>query len=63
MVIAVDHDRPAATALKAEALDEIAYNMTNATGRNYLHTCAQQLRESLGLNDERPDAKAVEAAS
>ena len=63
MVIAVDHDCSAATALKADALDEVAYNMVNATGRNYLHTCAQQLRESLGLNDERSDAKAVEAAS
>ena len=63
MVIALDSDTTAASALKADALDEIAYNMVNATGRNYLHTCAQQLRESLGLNDERPDAKPVEAAS
>lgn len=35
-------------ALKADALDVLAADMLTTTGRNYLHTCAQELRESAG---------------
>ena len=34
-------------ALKADALDEVAYNLLTTSGRNYLHTYAQELRESI----------------
>ena len=51
MLLAIDFDRDDVTALKADALDEIAYNLGNATGRNYLHTYARELRESLGAGD------------
>ena len=37
---------------KAEALDEIAYNLLTTSGRNYLHTYAQELRSSVE-GDER----------
>ena len=46
MVIAVGHRTDEATHLKADAVDELAYNLVTATGRNYLHTSAQQLREA-----------------
>jgi len=45
-VIALEHRLPEALNLKADAVDELAYNLVTATGRNYLHTCAQQLRAS-----------------
>ncbi|MCE2532166.1 MAG: alkyl/aryl-sulfatase [Acidimicrobiia bacterium] len=51
MLLAIDFRRDDVTALKADALDEIAFNLLNATGRNYLHTYAQELRESLGAAD------------
>jgi len=44
MVIALDHRTDEATSMKADALDELGYNLVTATGRNYLHTCAQELR-------------------
>ncbi|NNC80582.1 MAG: alkyl/aryl-sulfatase [Acidimicrobiales bacterium] len=47
MVIAVDHRTVEATHLKADAVDELGYNLVTATGRNYLHTCAQQMREAV----------------
>jgi len=47
MVIAMDHRRSEAMRLKADAIDELAYNLVTATGRNYLHTSAQQLREQV----------------
>lgn len=47
LVLALGHDVDAITRLKADALDELAYNLVTATGRNYLHTCAQELRESI----------------
>lgn len=50
MVIGCGHEVDAATLLKADAVDELAYNMVTATGRNYLHTSAQQLRESAGAD-------------
>ncbi len=54
MVLALAH-RPAETLkLKADAVDELAYNLVTATGRNYLHTCAQELREQA---DESPDSR------
>ena len=46
MVIALDHRPTDATLLKADAVDELAYNLVTATGRNYLHTSAQELREA-----------------
>jgi len=48
MVIALDHRADEAARLKADALDSLAYNLVTATGRNYLHTCAQELREQAG---------------
>lgn len=47
MVIAMDHRTADATHLKADACDELAYQLVTATGRNYLHTSAQQMREAL----------------
>ncbi len=47
MLLALDVRRAEVTALKADALDELAYNSVTATGRNYLHTSAQQLREAI----------------
>ena len=47
MVLALNVRRAEVTALKADALDELAYNSVTATGRNYLHTSAQQLREAI----------------
>lgn len=47
MCIALDHRIDDAKLLKADALDELAYNLITATGRNYLHTCAQELREGV----------------
>jgi len=44
MVLALSHERRATLELKADALDELAINLVTATGRNYLHTCAQELR-------------------
>ncbi len=44
MVLALGHRRAETLELKADALDELAYNLVTATGRNYLHTCAQELR-------------------
>ncbi|MGI9598985.1 MAG: alkyl sulfatase dimerization domain-containing protein, partial [Acidimicrobiales bacterium] len=46
MVIALDHRPREAMQLKADAVDELAYNLVTATGRNYLHTCAQELRQA-----------------
>ncbi len=46
MVIALDHRTTEAKNLKADAIDELAYNLVTATGRNYLHTSAQELREA-----------------
>ena len=46
MVIALDHRTAEAKNLKADAIDELAYNLVTATGRNYLHTSAQELREA-----------------
>ena len=48
MLLALDHRPAAVTALKADALDEIAYNLLTTSGRNYLHSYAQELRRSLG---------------
>ncbi|MEM7275505.1 MAG: alkyl/aryl-sulfatase [Actinomycetota bacterium] len=51
LVLALDH-RPADTMrLKADAIDELAYDLVTATGRNYLHTCAQELREQADGHD------------
>lgn len=47
ILLALDFRAADVTALKADALDELAYNLVNATGRNYLHAYAQELRESL----------------
>ena len=47
ILLALDFAAADVTALKADALDDLAYNLVNATGRNYLHTYAQELRESL----------------
>lgn len=44
MCIALDHRADDARILKADAIDELGYNLVTATGRNYLHTCAQELR-------------------
>ena len=44
MCIALEHRADDAKLLKANALDELGYNLITATGRNYLHTCAQELR-------------------
>lgn len=44
MVLALDHRTSEALKVKADALDELGYNLVTATGRNYLHTCAQELR-------------------
>ena len=44
MAIALDHRADDARLLKAEAIDRLAYDLVTATGRNYLHTCAQELR-------------------
>ena len=48
MLLALDHRPAEVTALKADALDEIAYNLLTTSGRNYLHSYAQELRRSLG---------------
>ncbi len=48
MLLAIDFRRNEVVALKADALDELAYNLVNATGRNYLHSCARELRASVG---------------
>ena len=45
MVLALGHRRAETLELKAGAIDELAINLVTATGRNYLHTCAQELRE------------------
>ena len=47
MVIALGHRADDARLLKADAIDELAYNLVTATGRNYLHTSAQELREQV----------------
>ena len=47
MCIAVGHRADDARLIKADALDELGYNLVTATGRNYLHTCAQELRQSV----------------
>ena len=47
MCIALDHRANDARLLKADAIDELAYNLVTATGRNYLHTSAQELREQV----------------
>ena len=54
MVLALDHRTHEALMLKAEAVDELAYNMVTATGRNYLHTCAQELRAEAAAPAEDP---------
>ncbi|MXV89497.1 MAG: alkyl/aryl-sulfatase [Acidimicrobiia bacterium] len=46
MLLALDFEPTQVMALKADALDEIASGMVTATGRNYLHSCARELRES-----------------
>ena len=48
MLLALDHRPAEVAALKADALDEIAYNLLTTSGRNYLHAYAQEVRESLG---------------
>ena len=45
MVLALAHRQAETLELKADAIDELALNMVTATGRNYLHTCAQEFRE------------------
>lgn len=53
MVLALGHRTHEALVLKADAVDELAYNMVTATGRNYLHTCAQELRaEAASMNED-----------
>ncbi len=52
MLHALDFRPAEVAALKAEALDEIAYNLLTTSGRNYLHTYAQELRSSVE-GDER----------
>ncbi len=52
MLDALDFRPAEVAALKAEALDEIAYNLLTTSGRNYLHTYAQELRSSVE-GDER----------
>ena len=47
MCIALDHRTEEAMAHKADAIDELAYNLVTATGRNYLHTSAQELRAAV----------------
>ena len=47
LLLALDFRAAEVRALKADALDELAANMLTTTGRNYLHTYAQELRESL----------------
>ena len=44
LLLAMDFRTAEVRALKADALDELAANMLTTTGRNYLHTCAQELR-------------------
>ena len=44
MVLALEHRVKETLELKADAVDDLAYNLVTATGRNYLHTCAQELR-------------------
>ncbi len=51
MVIALDHRTNEAMARKAAALDHLGYHLVTATGRNYLHTCAQEIREELAGQD------------
>ncbi|MYI56789.1 MAG: alkyl/aryl-sulfatase, partial [Acidimicrobiia bacterium] len=45
MLLALDFEPTQVMALKADALDEVASGMVTATGRNYLHSCARELRE------------------
>ena len=45
MLLALDHRPTDTLELKADALDDLATHLVTATGRNYLHTCAQELRE------------------
>jgi len=47
MCIALEHRTEEAMAHKADAIDELAYNLVTATGRNYLHTSAQELRAAV----------------
>ncbi len=47
MCIALDHRTDDARILKADAIDHLGYNLVTATGRNYLHTCAQELRAAV----------------
>ncbi|MCE2532165.1 MAG: alkyl/aryl-sulfatase [Acidimicrobiia bacterium] len=44
LLLAMDFRPAEVRALKADALDELATNMLTTTGRNYLYTCAQDLR-------------------
>ena len=48
LLLALDFAPGEVTALKADALDELAYDSVTATRRNYLHTYAQQLRAPTG---------------
>ena len=48
MLLALDFAPGEVTALKADALDELAYDSVTATRRNYLHTYARQLRAPTG---------------
>ena len=47
LLLALDFRVAEVRALKADALDALAADMLTTTGRNYLHTSAQELRESL----------------
>ena len=53
MCIALDHRADDARLLKADAIDALGYDLVTATGRNYLHTCAQELRD--GVTGVAPD--------
>ena len=46
LLLALDSRSDEVRALKADALDELARNMLTTTGRNYLHTYAEELRAS-----------------
>ncbi len=61
MLLALDFEPAEVTSLKADAVDEIAYNTVTATGRNYLHSCARELRESLDAAGCRHPERAGEA--
>ncbi len=47
MCIALDHRADDARLLKADAIDQLGYDLVTATGRNYLHTSAQELRAAV----------------